>query len=475
MHIFLQSLRQFVQRYHLILLLVFCSILYFATSFWYVQYSSPPSGDEPHYLVISQTLLKYHSLDVMQDYTNGDYRSFFPMRIDPHVTYNQREQLLPIHGIGGPILWLLPYYFWGRLGAVLFMTVISLLIIFNIYAFLVTMHIRRRYALLVSLAFALGSPLYIYAHLLFIEPLAALAGIYVLRKVFQQEVTLVDVTLSSILLGILPWIHIRFALVEMPLFFALLYRIYLQNKLGNFKHYIFYLLPVMVLFLLFELYNYKVWGTLNPAANELNDNDKPFAMLPFMPLLGISFDQEYGLLINFPMFLFLLSGIVLTLKKKFTAYHVLMLILSVPYILAFTTFRNWSGGWCPPARLLLVLLPMYAFYIAYALEQMENILANIMFALLTLYGFAYDLLSLSPVLRGFHSGSGRNQTLMYIQVFNRSITRYLPSVFLPHQTRLFVIWIGVFAVLALLLICSKRGLLWGRSYKKRLEPVGVKV
>ncbi len=219
MHIFLQSLRQFVQRYHLILLLVFCSILYFATSFWYVQYSSPPSGDEPHYLVISQTLLKYHSLDVMQDYTNGDYRSFFPMRIDPHVTYNQREQLLPIHGIGGPILWLLPYYFWGRLGAVLFMTVISLLIIFNIYAFLVTMHIRRRYALLVSLAFALGSPLYIYAHLLFIEPLAALAGIYVPRKVFQQEVTLVDVTLSSILLGILPWIHIRFALVEMRYLF----------------------------------------------------------------------------------------------------------------------------------------------------------------------------------------------------------------------------------------------------------------
>ncbi len=263
--------------------------------------------------------------------------------------------------------------------------------------------------------------------------------------------------------------------MEMPLFFALLYRIYLQNKLGNFKHYIFYLLPVTVLFLLFELYNYKVWGTLNPAANELNDNDKPFAMLPFMPLLGISFDQEYGLLINFPMFVFLLSGIVLTLKKKFTAYHVLMLILSVPYIVAFTTFRNWSGGWCPPARLILVLLPMYAFYIAYALEQMENILANFVFTLLTLYGFAYDLLSLSPVLRGFHSGSGRNQTLVYIHVFNRSITRYLPSVFLPHQTRLFVIWIGVFAVLALLLICSKRGLLWGRSYKKRLEPVGIEV
>ena len=155
-------------------------------------------------------------------------------------------------------------------------------------------------------------------------------------------------------------------------------------------------------------------------------------------------------------------------------YHVLMLILSVPYILAFTTFRNWSGGWCPPARLILVLLPMYALYIGYALEQMENILANFVFTLLTLYGLAYGLLSLSPVLQGFHSGSGRNRTLMYIQIFNQSITRYLPSVYLPHQTRLFVIWIGIFAVLALLLIFSKRGLLWGRSHEKQLEPVGVK-
>src|SRR5437867_9378759 len=118
MYVFPHGLRHFIQRYHLILLLLFCSILYFATSFWYVQYSSPPSGDEPHYLVISQSLLKYHSLDVMRDYQNGDYRSFSPVYINPHVSHNERGQALPVHGIGGPALWLLPYYFLGRLGAV---------------------------------------------------------------------------------------------------------------------------------------------------------------------------------------------------------------------------------------------------------------------------------------------------------------------------------------------------------------------
>src|SRR5438105_8291302 len=177
---FPQTMRQDMQKRQLLLLALISCVVFFTTTFYYVL-SSPPSGDEPHYLVISQTLLKYHSLDVMQDYKNGDYHSFFPMHINPHVTYNERGQLLPFHAIGGPLLWLLPYYFWGRLGAVLFISVLSVLIIFNIYAFLVTMSISKRYALVVSIAFAIGSPLYLYSHLTFIEPISALVCIYVVR------------------------------------------------------------------------------------------------------------------------------------------------------------------------------------------------------------------------------------------------------------------------------------------------------
>ena len=66
MHIYL--LRQHAKQHGVLLLALICSIIFFTTAFFYVQFSSPPSGDEPHYLVISQTLLKYHSLNVMQDY-----------------------------------------------------------------------------------------------------------------------------------------------------------------------------------------------------------------------------------------------------------------------------------------------------------------------------------------------------------------------------------------------------------------------
>src|SRR6266487_3855857 len=144
------------------------------------------------------------------------------------------------------------------------------------------------------------------------------------------------------------------------------------------------------------------------------------------------------------------------------SYNLLMLILSIPYLLIYTTFRNWYGGWCPPARFILVLLPLYSFYIAYALEQMNNVIANLVFGLVTLYGFAYNLLSLKPVLVGFNSGTGRNHVLAQIHtlLFNRHLTDYLPSIFFPHHWGLFAMWLSVYVgiTLLLLLISARRSI-----------------
>src|SRR2546430_2367646 len=129
---------------------------------------------------------------------------------------------------------------------------LSILIIVNIYKLLITMNIGATYAFIVSLAYAIASPVYLYSHLTFIEPVGALICLYVLRKIFQKERTLTEVTVSSILLGILPWIHIRFAYFEVVLFFALLYRIYEQNRLKQFKFYTSLLLPVTILFIAYE-------------------------------------------------------------------------------------------------------------------------------------------------------------------------------------------------------------------------------
>jgi len=448
--------RQYAQKYHTLLLAAICSILFFMTSYVYVQLlANPPSGDEPHFLVISQTLLKYHSLNVMLDYQHGDYHLFYPVPIAPHVARNANGQLLPLHSIGAPILWLIPYYFLGRLGAVFFISCVSVLTILNIYKFLLIMRVSQKYSFIVSLAYAVASPLYIYSHLTFIEPIGAFICIYVLRKIFQDDIKVSDLLFSSVLLGILPWIHIRFAFFEMVLFFALLYKIYTQNRYKNMKYYLYYILPITILFIIFEIYNYKVWGTLNPTINEVNDihgGSKPFVVAPFNGILGVFFDQEYGLFVNFPLFILLLPGIVLVTRRKFLSYNLLMLILSIPYILLFTSFKAWSGGWGPPARFILVMLPLSSFYQAYTMQQINTILSSVILGIAVLYGIIYNILSAMPILRGFNSGTGRSHALDQVQLFNHHVTDFLPSLFLPNQTRLFVIWIGVCVSLSLIII-----------------------
>src|SRR5579859_6578465 len=366
-----QALKANHERY----LILSCTLVFFITGAIYAL-GGPifnPSGDEPHFLVISQTILKYHSLNVLANYQHGDYRSFyFDGLLGPHVTVNTRHETLPVHSIGGPLLWLIPFLLLGRLGAIWFIATLSVLIIWNIYKLLLTMGLQERTAYTISLLYAFASPFYLYSYRTFIEPIGALACIYIFRKIVERDSRPTALMINSLLLGLLPWVHIRFAFLEIVLFCALFYQLFQTYRLRHWSRYLAFLLPLTALTLAFEAYNFFIWGSLNPAANQLASNSTLFEVWPSKGLLGLLFDQDYGLLICFPLCLFLLAGIILTANKRYRAFHLLALALSLPYIIAFTTFRHWGGGWSPPARFILVLLPIYAYYLGYTLEKIQH-------------------------------------------------------------------------------------------------------
>src|SRR5690606_2647600 len=43
-----------------------------------------PAGDEPHYLVIAQSLWRDGDLKIENNHQRGDYREYFPQQLDPH-------------------------------------------------------------------------------------------------------------------------------------------------------------------------------------------------------------------------------------------------------------------------------------------------------------------------------------------------------------------------------------------------------
>ena len=401
------------------------------------------TGDEPHYLVISETLLRYHSLEVANTYRNRDYLSFYNGTLDlSHTVTNYQGVQVSVHGVGGPILWLPLFAVAGRMGAILFMAGVSLLVIADIFRFLEERGIRKRVSVLVAGSFAAATPFFAFAHLVFVDLIGAWAVIYLFRKILKDgELRKRELVSSSILVGILPWVHVKFIAVEALLLVFLLAKIVVGNKVvpagalvraakARWKEVCWAVVPAAVLGLGYEAFSHAIWNSLNPALFYSQvDRAIPFTASPIRGLIGTFLDQEYGVFMSAPVLVLAIPGFVLAVQGRVSVLNLYFPILAVCYIALFAARYDWEGGWTPPGRFILVLLPIFAYYIGHLLDRPNRLLARPAFWILGAVGTVYNLVSLRSAHQGFSTGVGRNETIAYIQdvLLHRSPTQYLPS------------------------------------------------
>ncbi len=411
-----------------------------------------PQGDEPHYLVISQALHLYGSLDVAQVYAHRDYLAYYPLPLDPHVSPGPDGQLLPLHSIGGPLLWLLPFVLWGRAGVVGFMAVVSLAIVANVYWLVRELGVRQRVAVGVAVAFGLGTPVLMYASLSFVEPLGALVCVYALRVLHARTLRPRDLALVSAALGALPWIHSRFLLFP-PIFGVfLLVRVWREGRSP--ARLACLLGPAAVLVGALLVYNALVWHTFGLAPNQVNAGAVPFTADPWRPLVGILLDQEVGVVPNFPVLLFVLPGLVLA-RRRLLTLHVAAVV--VPYVAVITSFPAWDGAWSPPARFLAVVLPMFAGHVGLAWDRAgPRTLA--LGGLLTAVGLGLTALAVCSPTGGFTAQKGRSPALGVLDGLSGvDVARLVPSLAQPGQVPLFLAWGALVLAFGLLSSRGRRG------------------
>ncbi len=78
-----------------------------------------PSGDEPHYLVIAQSLWRDGDLKIENNHQRGDYREYFAGDLEPHyLTRGTDGEIYSIHPIGIAVLLAPIYALAGYQGAV---------------------------------------------------------------------------------------------------------------------------------------------------------------------------------------------------------------------------------------------------------------------------------------------------------------------------------------------------------------------
>jgi hypothetical protein len=305
------------------------------------------AGDEPNYLIISQALQLYHSIDVQRVYDAANYHAFYPWPLPPHIAHGPDGQSLPWHGIGGPVLWLLPFILAGRAGVTAFMIVVSLLIVANVFLLARALGVGPRTAFAVGLTFAIGTPILTYSCLVFVEPIGALGCVYALRLLHTPTLRTRDLLLVSTCLGVLPWVHARFLLFP-PLFLAFLL-LRLRRDDATRLRVLAALTPALLLIAGFEVFNLIVWHTLSPAPNQISIGAVPFQKNPLPGLIGTVMDPGIGVIPNFPIFLLVLPGILLTAGRRWWPLHIQIAALVLPYTLIVCTFTSGTvGGRRPP-------------------------------------------------------------------------------------------------------------------------------
>ncbi len=454
-----------------LLTLVVVSLVVFAAAARLRLLHGSPSGDEPAYLVISQTLQKYHSFNVLLDYRHSDYRTFYPAPLEPHVVPGPDGRLLPLHSPGGPLLWLVPFVLWGRAGAVGFMVVLSALLVANVYRFLRERQIQAGYAVLTALVLAIGSPIYVYAAMSFVEPIGALIVLYAVRVLLAHRPHPVRVLVASLGLAYAPWVHPRLLIFSVTLGALLVGRLWLDRGRPRRAVLACCLGPLLAGALAVEWYAFAVWHSADPVAGMTAAHNGPFQTPLHSGLAGTLFDRQFGLIPSFPIFLLVLPGILLTRRRPEWLLQLLLFVLVAPYTVLTCTFWGWFGGYSPPARFISVLLPLLSYYIAVTLQRLRSWWLGLGAVGLGLFAYILALAAdIRPNYRFQNLGSPNAAMDQLGRLFGHPFAGHVPSSFHPGQAGRFWEWtLLTFGVGIVLYLCGRT---W---YPPRRDSTGRRV
>ena len=351
------------------------SAIVFGGAAW-VAAPSVPGGDEPHYLVITQSLLLDGDFRIENNHQRGDYETYFggPLRPD-YIRRGRDGEIYSIHAPGISAIVLPAFAAGGYPAVVVFLVGFAALggaLLWHV-AWLAT---GERSAAWFGWAAVTLSPAHIF-HTFTVYPdgmggLLVLTGVWALLRggeaglrpgAGRQSRSDPWVwALHGAALAALPWLHTRFALLAGSLGALLLLRLSLTRDAAA-KAVAFLVAPAISA-LCWIGYFIAIYGTPDPSAPYGATREFSTGFIPG-GLAGLLFDQRFGLLATAPVLAAAAAGIATLLvarepspgtrASRRLALELLFIVL--PYLLTATSYAMWWGGWSAPARFAAVVLP----------------------------------------------------------------------------------------------------------------------
>ena len=189
--------------------------------------STPSRRDEPHYLVITQSLLRDGDLKVENNYLRREYREFYTGDLQPHyLRRGQNQEIYSIHAPGLPAVVAPVFALFGYPGVIVFLSLLSAAA--TALTWTTVWRVTRDAAAswFAWSAVALSAPFFFQAFTMYPDaPGGALLMVTVLALATDEETPTAHLVACGATLALLPWLHTRFAILASVAGAALAFRL----------------------------------------------------------------------------------------------------------------------------------------------------------------------------------------------------------------------------------------------------------
>jgi hypothetical protein len=376
-------------------------------------------GDEPHYVMMVDSLLKDKDFNLKNDYELSRSIQYYGEELFPHlapiIDYKNSNNWQSIHTIGLPLLMYAPYKIAGVLGVRIFLIILQLSTIIVFY-FILKKYIKDKTKVLIGLLLLTSCSLF-WQNLGGIFPdilLVLFVGLSIL--LFGKKDLLSNFEIS-ILIVVAVLTHSKSIAVLVPIY--IFHYLYLIKQIGFtelVKKYWSPLLVTIIAFLFYANYLYVNYGVILPS-QLYGEKGQLFRGNMIFNLLAILFDRVKGLLIYFPVlavsgpyltraFLNLKNNLKTLVKNKNTERLFVLAGVMIGMTLLLITqlgFDDWSGSFSPNGRYMLVFIFAIIFLIARYINY-KNIYELVVLSVFTLANFIITIFTISKVNIYFDAG-----------------------------------------------------------------------
>jgi hypothetical protein len=184
------------------------------------------AGDEPHYLLVAESIAYDGDVDLTNDYASRERTekvvNVYPLDPVPHAaTYKDSGELRPVHGVGLSAL-LAPAVALGDLtGARVLMVLIAALLADQLYRLLRDLGFRWGYRILAWGAVVFCMPLVVFTSQVYPELPGALLVLVALRIMVAGARSPAAIALGSAAAAALVWLHVRYIPISLGILLGL--------------------------------------------------------------------------------------------------------------------------------------------------------------------------------------------------------------------------------------------------------------